>query len=201
VTRTIARLAAASLAFCAGCDRASAPTTPPAAAAATASPPPTAPATPPAPATPTPTPTPTVPEPQPPASPSPLPVTAAVAAGSGQDLALSRDDVTLVDPGAAFRIDVAAHVADGRLSLHDEQDAMVASTGTTELGATWTKYQLVPVEPLRPGTRYALHLDGATTREPHDAGGRAFAPLVVKLKTTGDRPPSPKKPQAKRHRR
>src|SRR5689334_6278422 len=171
------------MAVCAGCDRASAPTGPPDAA------------------TPSPAPTTAVPEPKPPAAPSPLPITAAVANTSGQDLALSRDDVTLVDPGAAFRIEVASHVADGRLALHDEQDAMVASTGTTELGATWTKYQLVPVEPLRPGSKYALHLDGATTREPHDAGGRAFAPLVVKLKTTGDRPAAPKKAQQKRRRR
>ncbi|MFL5264266.1 MAG: hypothetical protein ACJ79R_05305 [Anaeromyxobacteraceae bacterium] len=188
-------------------DAANASPTPPSTPPSTQTPTPTPTQTPTS--TPTSTPTPTtstppttaVPEPKAPAPPSPLPITAAVASSSGQDLPLSRDDLTLVDPGAAFRIEVAAHVADGRLALHDEQDAMVASTGTTELGATWTKYQLVPVEPLRPGTRYALHLDGATTREPHDQGGRAFAPLVVKLKTTGDRPAAPKKAQAKRRRR
>jgi hypothetical protein len=110
---------------------------------------------------------------------------------------LQRDGVTTIDPAAAFQVEVAAHLADGRLALHDEADAMVASTGTTELGENLTRYRLVPDAPLRPGSRYTLRLDGAVAREAHGSDGRAYAPVVLKVQTTGQRPAvAPKK----RHR-
>jgi hypothetical protein len=187
VTRTIARLTPICLALCLACERGTAPS--------------------PSPSNPTDS---VHPEPFDFAQdrlrgaeskgPIPLPVTLTVAVVSGQDLTLSREAVTLLEPGSSFRVEVAAHLADGRLALHDEQDAMVASTGTTEVGATWTKFQLVPVEPLRPGSKYSLHLDGAATREPHDDTGRAFAPLIVNLMTAGERPAAPKKAHPKRRR-
>jgi hypothetical protein len=137
-------------------------------------------------AAPTPAPTPT-------AAPAPVPVTAAVVVVGGQEVALARGDVTLVDPGASYRVEVGVHLVDGRLALHDEQDAMVASTGTTEATGSATVYRLTPVEPLRPGSSYTLVVDGAVTREAHDASGAAHAPFVAKLKTTGERPAPPKK--------
>jgi hypothetical protein len=128
---------------------------------------------------------------------SPVPISAAVAVIAGHDQPLVPDGVTLIDPGAAFRVEVAAHLTDGRLALHDEQDAMVASSGTTEAGDGWTKYQLRPDEPLRPGSSYVLRLDGAAAREAHDAAGKAYAPFVLKLKTSGERTA----PARKKHRR
>jgi hypothetical protein len=119
-----------------------------------------------------------------------------VAVVGGQSIVLPQDGTALVDPVAAFRVDVAVRLTDGRFALHDGVDAMVTSTGTTEVGASWTHYQLTPGEPLQPGTAYVLLLDGAVTREPHDASGRAYLPLVVKIKTTGDRPP---RPAARKH--
>jgi hypothetical protein len=69
---------------------------------------------------------------------------------------------------------------------------MVASRGTSEVGASWTRYSLVPDEPLRPGATYALRVDGAVTREAHDPSGRAYGPLVLIVKTAGERPaPAP----------
>jgi hypothetical protein len=105
-----------------------------------------------------------------------------------QEAPLQRGGVTTIDPGAAFELTVPVHLADGRLALHDETDAMVASTGTTELGESTSRYRLVPDEPLRPGSRYALRLDGAVTREPHGSDGRAYAPVVLQLQTSGERP-------------
>jgi hypothetical protein len=131
----------------------------------------------------------------------PPPLTAAVAIVAGQEVALAREGVSPVDPAASFRVEVAVHLSDGRLSLHDEADAMVASTGTTELGASRSRYVLTPEEPLRPGTGYTLHLDGAVTREPHDAGGQPYAPLVLKVRTTGERPPATPAKKAQRRRR
>jgi len=114
---------------------------------------------------------------------------------------MARDGTTLVDPVSSFRLDVGAHLTDGRLALHDEQDAMIASSGTTEVGSSWTRYRLVPDEPLRPGSDYVLLLDGTVTREAHDPSGRAYAPVAVKLKTTGERPAAPvKKKRGKRRR-
>lgn len=131
-----------------------------------------------------------------PAAPAAIPVTAALAHVGGQAVSLARDGTTLLDPGSTFELEVAAHLADGRVSLRDEVDAMVASTGTTELGEGTSRYRLVPDEPLRPGSRYTLHLDGAVTRELHGADGHAFAPVVLQLKTSGERPASP--PRKKR---
>jgi hypothetical protein len=136
------------------------------------------------------------------AEPRPVPLSAAVAVVGGQELRIDRDGSTLVDSGASFTVEVAVPLTDGRLALHDEQDAMVASTGTSEVGTAWTRYRLVPEEPLRPGTPYALRLDGAVTREAHDPSGRAYGPLVLKVKTTGERPapPTSRKKRGKRRR-
>ena len=119
------------------------------------------------------------------------PLSSAVAVMAGRDVAIERDGSTLVDPSASFRVEIGVPLSDGRLALHDEQDAMVASSGTSEVGTTWTRYRLVPDEPLRPGTTYALRVDGAAAREVHDPAGRAYAPIVLKLKTTGERPAPP----------
>jgi hypothetical protein len=155
-------------------------------------------------ATPTPTPNPNAtanPTANPtPNAPPPAPVTAAVMKTPAGEQPLSREGITMVDPGVAFRLEVAAHLTDGRLSLHDEQDAMVASSGTTEAGDGWTRYELVPDEPLRAGSAYALRLEGAAAREAHDPAGKAYAPVVLKLRTTGVRPPAAKA-KAKRSRR
>ncbi len=137
--------------------------------------------------------------PSPPTSPPPaaLPISAAVVKTAAGEEPLSRDGVTMIEPGAAFRVEVAVHLTDGRLSIHDEQDAMVASSGTTEVGDTWTRYELAPDEPLRPGSSYALRLDGAQAREAHDPAGKAYAPAVLKLRTTGVHPPPPPTAKAK----
>ncbi|HET9598684.1 MAG TPA: hypothetical protein VFP65_24125 [Anaeromyxobacteraceae bacterium] len=102
-----------------------------------------------------------------------------------------REGVTTVDPAAAFRVEVPARLTDGRLALLDEADAMVGSTGTTELGGSFTRYRLTPAEALRPGSRYRLRLEGAVTREAHDAAGRSYGPVVHELRTSGERPAAP----------
>jgi len=128
------------------------------------------------------------------------PLSTAVAIVGGREIPIARDGATSVDPAAAFRVEIAVHLADGRMALHDEQDAMVASSGTTEIGASWTSYRLVPEGPLRPGTSYALWIDGAVTREAHDPSGRAYGPVVLKLKTTGERPAAPARKKSGRPR-
>jgi hypothetical protein len=131
-------------------------------------------------------------------SPPPAPISSAVAVVAGQEVPLARQGVTTIDPAATFRVEVATHLADGRLALLDGADAMVVSTGTTELGASFTRYHLVPAELLRPGSRYHLRLEGAATREAHDAAGRAYGPVVHELGTSGERPAAPAKKRGKR---
>ncbi|HYS80920.1 MAG TPA: hypothetical protein VEM76_09425 [Anaeromyxobacteraceae bacterium] len=140
------------------------------------------------------------PPPTPPPPPAMVPVTLAVAVMGSVEVPLARDGVTPVDPAASYRVEIAAHLVDGRLSLHDAQDAMVASTGTAEVGGEVTRYRLMPVEPLQPASSYTLVVDGAVTREAHDAGGRAYGPFLAKLGTTGEKPPPPQKKRGKQRR-
>jgi len=63
-----------------------------------------------------------------------------------------------------------------------------------------TRYRLAPVEPLQPGSSYTLVVDGAVTREAHDAAGRAYGPFLAKLGTTGEKPAPPPKKRGKSRR-
>ena len=129
--------------------------------------------------------------------PVPAPLTAAGAVVGGEERPLALDALTSVDPRSSFRLEVAAHLTDGRLALLDEQDAMVACSGTAEMGAASTRYQLTPDEPLSPGASYTLRLDGSASRDAHDPAGRAFTPVRLQLRVEGERPPAP---AVKRHR-
>src|SRR6476659_6472867 len=71
-----------------------------------------------------------------PAQPTAIPVQSATATSGGADVALSLSSETPVAPDAHFKIELAANLPDVRLSLLDEQDAVVPCTGTSELART-----------------------------------------------------------------
>jgi hypothetical protein len=128
-----------------------------------------------------------------PAPQQPAPVTTLVRAAlalepSGARLPLGSGEETVVDAGATFRIEIAGALPDARLVLLDAADAIVPASGTREVGAAST-FTLAPSAPLVPGSRYALRLDGARTRELHDGSGRAFAPLSLAILVAGEPPP------------
>jgi hypothetical protein len=131
-----------------------------------------------------------------------VPITAALAVLGKGETPLPRDGGAVVDPATAFRVEIATQLTDGRLALHDEQDVMVASTGTSEVGNGWTRFTLTPDEPLRPGSLYLLRVDGSSSRDVHDPAGRAYEPVEIRLRVTGERPVAPprkKKRRAHRH--
>ncbi len=108
---------------------------------------------------------------------------------------------TVVDPAATFEIDLSGRSADARLVLLDGRDALVAATSAREVGPASTRLTLAPAAPLSPGSRYVLRVDGAATRELHDAGGRAYEPVAHPLLVAGTPPPpEPKKPPKRRRR-
>jgi hypothetical protein len=117
---------------------------------------------------------------------------------TGTELPLLRDDETVIDPAATFRLELAAATPDARLVLLDRNDAIVPSKGSREIGAV-TRFTLAPAEPLVPGSRYVLRLDGVRTRELHDAAGTAYAPFTLTVLVAGTPPPPEPKP-AKRKR-
>jgi len=133
-------------------------------------------------------------------APAITPVSAVVSWVGGREFPLPRDGTAVVDPTASFQVEVSAHLTDGRLALDDEQDVMVASSGTSEVGTGFTRYRLVPDEPLRPGTTYLLRIDGSAGREVHDPLGHAYAPVEIRLRTTGERPAPPPRRSAKKKR-
>jgi hypothetical protein len=127
-----------------------------------------------------------------------LPLRAAIAQFGETEIVLVPGQTTVIPLAASFRVEVATSIPDGRLSLRDEQDAMVATSGSTEVGAASTVFRLAPEQPLQPGTAYSLHLDGADQHEPVDKTGRRFRPAVLAMKTSGDRPPAVAKRKTRR---
>jgi hypothetical protein len=131
-----------------------------------------------------------------------LPVSLASALGATGEVALVPQVPSVIDPAAAFRVEIGARLEDARLILLDEQEALVATQGSVELGPV-TRFTLRPDQPLRPGTSYTLRVDGASIREIHGESG-PYAPVSFQLKTTGERPPpasSGQKSRKHRHRR
>lgn len=132
-----------------------------------------------------------------PEAPLPLTLRRAVAVEPEAQLTLSPGVEIVVDPGARFELELGVRAADARLALLDAHDALVAATGTREVGAT-TLLTLTPAAPLTPGSRYTVRLDGAATRELHDHAGRAYAPVLFPVLAAGTPPPpEPKKPAKK----
>ncbi len=107
---------------------------------------------------------------------------ALVRGGANEEIALpSRFEVEL------------PRLADFRVRLLDEADRAVASTDRAQVFSQRLRYQLVPNEPLTPGSRYALVVDGLRADLATDDHGRAFERVRIELKTSGERPPTGKR--------
>ncbi len=125
----------------------------------------------------------------------------AVAIEPGQRLPVTPGAEVVVDPQATFELELSVRAPDARLVLVDARDDLVPAQGGREL-STGTRLTLAPSAPLVPGSRYTLRLDGASQRELHDEGGRAFSPATFPILAAGTPPPpEPKRPARKRKRR
>lgn len=127
--------------------------------------------------------------------PLPLASAQAVAADGGAPLAV--DSASSVDPSSTFEVRVGSRLPDARLVLLDAQDSLVASGGSTDVGAE-TVFRLAPAAPLRPGSLYTLRLEGLPSRAVADASGRTYEPLSFRLRAAGDPPPSPSRRKSTR---
>jgi hypothetical protein len=145
----------------------------------------------------------------PPAPEDPGPVAALVREAAavepgGRATALASGGETLVDPAVTFRVELRTASPDARLVLLDGRDALVPASGAQEVGGS-TRLTLSPAAPLAPGARYTLRIEGAVSRELHDGDGKAYTPLALSMRTSGQpAPPEPKekaKPKAKAKRR
>ncbi len=105
-------------------------------------------------------------------------------------VALDPATPAVVDPSATFEVRVAAALRGARLVLLDSQDALVPAASDAEVQAA-SRFTLVPAEPLQPGSRYLLRLEGVASRLVPAADGRTFEPLAVPFTTSGEVPPRP----------
>lgn len=148
---------------------------------------------------------PPAPAPAPPPRPPPtlraLVVEGVAAEPGGRTVALLAEPQPVVHAASTFRVVLEGRLADARLSLLDGGDSLVASEGTREVGAR-TTLALTPAAPLAPGTPYQLRLDGASSREVHDAEGHALEPLSLPLLVAGEKviPAKAENKKAKRRR-
>ncbi len=109
----------------------------------------------------------------------------ALTSGEPRDLVRGGANEDL-SPEARFEIDLP-RLADFRVRLLDESDRVVASSDRAELGER-LRYQLAPSEPLAPGSRFALVVDGLKSDLPSDDQGRPYELLRIELKTSGEKP-------------
>jgi hypothetical protein len=135
---------------------------------------------------------------QPPPAPVPL-LSAEALEPAGARVALAPGSEAIIDPASTFRVVLPGRSDDARLSLVDGADALVAATGTREVGEQ-TVLTMAPRQPLTPAVRYLLRVDGARGRDLHDAAGRAAGPVELHLVVAGS-PPEPAKKPARRRRR
>lgn len=124
----------------------------------------------------------------------------AIAVEAAARLPLRPGTEVVVDPSATFEVELSTRASDARLVLVDARDDLVPASATREIGPS-TRLTLAPAAPLVPGSRYVLRLDGASDRELHDDGGRAFSAVTLPLLAAGSPPPPEKKPGRKKRRR
>ncbi|MGA8892930.1 MAG: hypothetical protein WB493_15310 [Anaeromyxobacteraceae bacterium] len=108
-----------------------------------------------------------------------------------------------VDPAATFEVRLPIGTRAARLVLLDAQDALVPSSSESEIAPGRSRYTLVPVEPLRTGSRYVLRLEGIEARQVISDDGRPHEPLAVPFLVSGAPPPKaapPRKGQKKHPR-
>ncbi len=96
----------------------------------------------------------------------------------------------LVDPGSTFEVRLPFAARGARLVLLDARDAMVPSSADAEVGTT-SRFTLVPLEPLPPGSRHVLRLEGLENRLVISDDGRTFEPLVAPFRVAGEPAPAP----------
>ncbi len=77
---------------------------------------------------------------------------------------------------------------DFRVRLFDDSDKAVPSGDRSEATSESVRYLLTPAEPLTPGSRYALLVDGLSEDLPKDSAGRSYQLVRIELKTAGEKP-------------
>ena len=136
-----------------------------------------------------------------PAAPLVLPATAVEARLGDTVVAIAPDGSALVDPAASFEIRLPTAVRGTRVVLLDARDAVVPSNESAEVGGSASRFTLVPMEPLTPGSRFVLRVEGLDSRLVRSVDGRAFEPLVVPFRVAGEPPPAPPKTAKKKRPR
>ena len=140
------------------------------------------------------------PAPVSPGPPPAMPLLAAEARVGDAAIALAPGPASTVEPGSRFEVRIATRVRDARLVLLDAQDLLVPATVEAEIGASGSRFTLLPQEPLRPGGAYLLRLEGLDGRLVRSGADGSFEPLAIPLRVSGTPPsrPPPKKAKKKR---
>jgi len=111
------------------------------------------------------------------------------------------DGTDPVDPASGFEVRSPVSVQAARLVLLDSRDAMVPSTSEAEITPSGSRFVLTPQEPLTPAGRYVLRLEGLESRLVRSSDGRAFEPVAIPFRVSGEPPAAPPKKAKKKRSR
>ncbi len=112
------------------------------------------------------------------------------------------DHAALVPVPTAIVVSSTGALSIVRVRLFDEADKLVPSEDEARAGVGF-RYELRPVVPLLPGSRYELRVDGDSGHGPAAPSGLRYRSATVTFSTEGEKPAPPPPPKKRRvgHRR
>ncbi len=130
-----------------------------------------------------------------------LSVKALLADGGFASLEFQPNARTAIDPTQKLELSTNIALHNYRIRVFDEADRVMISEDRADGSDDEIQYQILFPEPLKPGHRYTLVLDGQTGSSFTDGRGNAQGERRMELQVSGDKAKAPVRKSSSRKRR